>query len=413
MAITSPSGPALPPPVTPVRPGPALLKRFALHLTAATAWSFILVKVFILDVDVLILRQLAPNHAWLLNLKFFWIVGAFLAFWVLARKQTFRKTVLFVTFYPLILLVWYLPRLLFKSSTAVFLVVFALISAFVSVKPRMTIWFIALLSCLGILLSENRYVLFICMLCVFAYLLTHLVRRVRAAFRPVTVFERINRLIGDQWEDVKTKMFRKDISALVQYADGSEDHRKKRAESLQMLLLFNRVFLRIGHQLRRIRESKILIGYFMVSIVYTSLLAVVTFAFGYFALARLSPDSFAGYSNQGMWFFLYFSLNTILRAGSGSFSAESPVARLLTVAEVLVGVFISVILAWLVVSVFLKRYNNEVRRLIKNLAREGKALEEMVIVEHRISVQEAEAEIRQLNKGAADLIVWLTVKEDP
>lgn len=284
-------------------------------------------------------------------------------------------------------------------------------AAFTSVKPRLTLWFLALLACPLILLNTNQYVLVISMLPIAAYLSSHLTRRVRTAFQPVSVFQRSNRILRAQWDAIKVNMFQKNIDALPQYAQNPQEYKQKRFESLWMLLLFNRVFLRVSHQLKLIHESKVMIGYFVATILYTSLVALIAFAFEYYALAKIDPRSFEGYTGQGIWFFLYFSFNTIVRAGSGTFSALSPIARTLTVAEVAVGLFIGGILAWLIVTVFLERYNDEVKKVVDGLMREGQALEQMVTEAHRLSFQDAVAEIRHVNKTTADFIVWLTVTE--
>jgi hypothetical protein len=300
-----------------------------------------------------------------------------------------------------------IPRTFFKNWTSAFVLVFALLSALVAVKFRLTLWFIATLSCVLIPLTSNRYLLIASMVALFAYLLAHLGRHLRVAFRPITVFDRGSRWVAGQWNGVKDTLFRNNIAALATLPPDSENFRKKRFESLNNLLVWNSLFLFVSSKLKRLSESRIMIGYCLASLLYTSAITIVAYAFEYYALAKHSPSNFDGYTGQGFWFFMYFSFNTILRAGSGSFSAASPISRFLTVLEVATGVYIGGILIWLIITVFRERYTDEVKRLVEGLNREGDALETVIVDELHMSRQEAEAEVRQINPQSADFITRL------
>jgi hypothetical protein len=388
------------------------MRRFLLHLAGASVWIFIFFKLFILDLDVIALQSFAPRYLWLLNLKFFWIGAIFLAFWLFAPTPLFRKTSAFIVFYPLVLLFWVIPRTFFKNWTSAFVLVFALLSALVAVKFRLTLWFIATLSCVLIPLTSNRYLLIASMVALFAYLLAHLGRHLRVAFRPITVFDRGSRWVAGQWNGVKDTLFRNNIAALATLPPDSENFRKKRFESLNNLLVWNSLFLFVSSKLKRLSESRIMIGYCLASLLYTSAITIVAYAFEYYALAKHSPSNFDGYTGQGFWFFMYFSFNTILRAGSGSFSAASPISRFLTVLEVATGVYIGGILIWLIITVFRERYTDEVKRLVEGLNREGDALETVIVDELHMSRQEAEAEVRQINPQSADFITRLAGRQN-
>ena len=146
-----------------------LATRPLLILVASIIWCFTLVKLFVLDVDVLLLRAIAPTNLWLLDFKFFYLGAMFLLFWLLAPKSLFWKTMLFVFFYPAILVFWLLPKRFFTSWPTTFVIVFGIFSSLVALKSRTTLWFIAALSSILIVFSSNRHVIAAAMAGLFVY----------------------------------------------------------------------------------------------------------------------------------------------------------------------------------------------------------------------------------------------------
>src|SRR5439155_9886765 len=85
------------------------------RIFAPIAWLYALVKLFVIDFDVQILQAFAPSWLWLLKFKFFAFAGCALAFWAICGNSLFIGSLLYVGFYPFVLIFWILPRAVFKN----------------------------------------------------------------------------------------------------------------------------------------------------------------------------------------------------------------------------------------------------------------------------------------------------------
>ena len=98
-----------------LKKGLARLSWWARECLAAALWLFIALKVLVYDVDVAIVNALPPQAATLLKYKFLVILGLTAALWLILGNCRFRVTIAYLFFYPLILLLWRIPKLLFKN----------------------------------------------------------------------------------------------------------------------------------------------------------------------------------------------------------------------------------------------------------------------------------------------------------
>jgi hypothetical protein len=92
------------------------------EFVAASFWLFLFIKAFVYDLDLFIIRGF-PVLEPLYPYKFFFFLGLLSVAWVVLRTKRFLKTIGYVLVYPLVLLLWRIPKLLFKNWAL--LVIFA------------------------------------------------------------------------------------------------------------------------------------------------------------------------------------------------------------------------------------------------------------------------------------------------
>lgn len=102
----------------------------AREIIALIFWLYASLKLFIFDVDVFLVDKFVPEHRWLLDLKFFVLIGGVAIIWLLAGSKKFYLWFAYIFFYPLIIILWKIPYFVFRQRRWVF--AFALINTAVS-----------------------------------------------------------------------------------------------------------------------------------------------------------------------------------------------------------------------------------------------------------------------------------------
>ena len=100
------------------------------EIVASLFWIYVLLKLFVFDIDVFLVNKYLPSYAWLLNFKFFILIGTIAVVWLITKNKHVFSWTLYIFFYPAIVLFWKIPFFVFKQKNWIF--VFALINAAIS-----------------------------------------------------------------------------------------------------------------------------------------------------------------------------------------------------------------------------------------------------------------------------------------
>lgn len=93
-------------------------------------WAYLIIKLFVFDLDIYLIQKYFPNYSWVIEKKFFIILGILAIIFLIARKKKILQYVLYVLFYPLILVFWKIPFLIFKQNN--WILIFAFIDSIIS-----------------------------------------------------------------------------------------------------------------------------------------------------------------------------------------------------------------------------------------------------------------------------------------
>ena len=99
-------------------------------------WMYVLIKLFAFDIDIFLMNRFLPGYAWLLNLKFFILIGGIALIWLVTKNKYILSWSLYVFFYPPIILFWKIPFFIFKQRSWILAFAFinSIISFFKSIK---------------------------------------------------------------------------------------------------------------------------------------------------------------------------------------------------------------------------------------------------------------------------------------
>jgi hypothetical protein len=289
-------------------------------IAAPLFWVYVFLKVFVVDVDVYVSQWLFPGSFWLLNFKFVFFLGAVALLLLLLGPGACLLVLSYVVFYPIILVVWKIPAIIFrrKSWTMAFALLNSIISFFQAVRYRVIVTACWLVICLVIIVSDDRLLLWGSCAALVALLITTYVRRLLLLLQPsalLRVYGLIFRSLREQ--AASTGKLDDDMRALA-LVDYNKDQLQKWTSKVQMSVLFNRCALFSARRLSDYQRS----GVHILSGVLTGLAMVITttltFAFIHYALYKADPASFETTPSPSFFTFFYYSFNTFLRAGPGN-----------------------------------------------------------------------------------------------
>jgi hypothetical protein len=367
------------------------LKKFGFvvrEIVALAVWVLIVTKLFVYDVDLLLVRR----AEWLQKFypyKFFFILAVVSAVWLILGGKYARKILLFVAAYPIVLL-WRLIVILFKNWATLLLFAPAIESTVRAFKWRFILSSFAILAALGVALLTRPSLVIACMTVIGVYIVIHYVFRFRSAYRRESIFANIAPQIGLMWEST-VKTF-KDAEAGIAPDDQSPETQKKRITNLKTLYTASLLYTYVAGKLRQSVSSRRTDLYFLVALVYTFLLTVVAFGFEYWGLFKIAPSSFHTTGGVSGWAFLLFSFNAMLHTTYATVVPASGPALLLANLELVAGIIIGLFLVFILLTSQRERYRHDLSNVIEGLARSATQIEGFLIGE--LGMQPLEVELR-------------------
>lgn len=149
-------------------------------------WSYLIIKFFIIDFDVIIIYKYFPEINWIITYKFFVLLTiiAFLVIFFKAKKLL--KYLAYILIYPFFLIFWRIPKLLLKTKNwiGVFAALEIIISFFKRLKYNFIIFTFVTISILLILTTSSKYTLIPSITVLFLYLIIYFIGRFKYAFNP-------------------------------------------------------------------------------------------------------------------------------------------------------------------------------------------------------------------------------------
>jgi hypothetical protein len=258
------------------------------EMIAASLWAFAFVKLWIYDVDIILIENYALYLTPLLHYRLFFIIAFIALSWLILGNKHFRVFIAYVLFYPFIIILWRLPKLAVKNlvTALVTAIVFApaieaLIRAF---KIRFIMVSLAILSGAAVVILSQPYLLMFFMTILLIYLFIHYIYRFRIAFHPSSIFSDLAAPMRDSWSDTLIRFKNRYLEEISRFDPESQEYRNQYMHSLGSVFLISIFFKFCEKKLREVVDSRKTDLYFLLALLYTFVLTVLVFAFEYHAL---------------------------------------------------------------------------------------------------------------------------------
>jgi hypothetical protein len=378
------------------------------ELFAIFLWTYLCVKVFIFDFDVYFVESYLPIISWVVKYKFIVFLTLISVFWLTVGDKKFLKAVGFVLIYPLFLLLWRIPKLLWGNWFAMLATIGFGVTFLKSFKENLIKFTIVSMATTLIISVSNFYILLLASLILFMLLAWHYFRQFYFSFIPSQALFLPKQTAVQLLEKAKSNLRLTDELKTTAIEAYSKEQKDKRNLTLQTVLVLNRSARFFASKLKELQESRLVILFFLFALLFSFVFAVFSFALLNLALFKIDPFAFSTQNGHGFWFFLYYSLNTILTNGVVDFYPLSPSARLLNILEVSMGVFLIVILFFVYVNVKSDKTKSEVDDLVATMEKQGDELELVVAEDYSMDIETAVSEIEKLPGSLLKVFTFLT-----
>jgi hypothetical protein len=380
-----------------------------LDLVAVLFWLYAILKVFVFDVDVYLVSLANSEFVWLLNYKLLFLLGLILIAMLVTRSLVLGFAVLYVALYPLVILLWKLPRFVWKQQSWLF--AFAILNAAIgfirSFKRDFVSGTLFLISAILILSSGNQYVLCGSSLIIFALVVFAYVLAFVRAFKPSAVFQTYTKV----FPIIKKSDFLKaDLSVCnLPVETMTEKQLELRTTRLQNVVLYNRACLLISKKLRDYQRSGANVASYILSLVTLLLFTVISFALINYALYRINPALYQfTYSKEAFFAFVYYSAGSMFYAANGLVPV-GPLSQFVQLIQFFCALLVLVILVTVIFSLRNERYSTELEEVIASVEREGRTVEALLLSEFNLgSIDSAINALQNAKAGLIGFIIYLT-----
>lgn len=387
------------------------LAKIVREIIVAVFWLYVLVKLFIFDIDVFLVNKFLPEYTWFLNLKFFILIGVVAILWLITKNKYILSWSLYTLFYPIIVVLWKVPFFVFKQWSWVFAFAFinAVISFFKSIKYNFITSAIFLVSLSIIFSFSHEKLLWLATATLLVLLLITYVHRFILVFKPSSIFQvHIKIFLGIRKHGMSSFVLDENIKNLpVKSLDQKQI--EKWTTNLQTSVLFNRICLFAAKKLRDYQSSGLNVVSYVLTILLLIALTIFSFSAINYGLYKIDNNIF-GFSTVPTFFtFFYYSFNNLLFNSIKEIVPIMPISQTVSMIESFFALFLVVIFVSLLLSVRSQRHSEELNEVIKRIEGEGKSMEQFIVDEYKLdNIQAAISELERLKAGLVNFIYQLS-----
>lgn len=374
-----------------------------LNILASFIWGYGMIKLLFFDFDNFLIDRYFPNLSWVITYKFF-IFIILISIFIIITKKNFILSILYITFFPLLLLLNLTLKIL---STKNWLVIFSfinfIISFFKSFKKGFLGFSIILITTVLIIKNSGIYILVGSSLILFGYLLYLYWKKILSCFRTsgyfqiqFNMFKRVVSFTKDNVIKPKENIKNKSIK------EYTNDELNQWSMSLGVAILLNKVCLFLATKLKEFQKASINIVFFLASYIFLVVLSYHSFAMFNYALFKIDN---LNYFTSGKTSLFYFYNLVVFPSGLPDFYPVSIIAKIISMIEYfLIGIVLLMIIFFIVTTILNRRQNKELLGVIKSMNLQADELEEYVQNEFKMSFVDALLKLQEIKNSLIGII---------
>ena len=385
--------------------------KIVLTIVFVVAWLYVIVKLFVFDIDQYVVGKYFPECLWLLNFKFFIFIGIIAIVWLQLGTTKFINLLFYGLFYPLIVFFWKIPYFIFKqrSWNLAFAFVNSIISFFLSFKRNFMFSVVYLISTAIILFGTDFKILGIASGLLLVIVFVAYFYNFVSVFKPSKIFKTYIKIFGWIRENQASSFKLDENIRTLPVASLDSVQLQKRVNNLQMSVLFNRICLFTGRKLRDYQNSGLDIVSNSLLILFLVILTVFSFAFINFGIFKINSDNYHFSSPPNFFIFFYYSFNNLFYASIPQLTPSLPISQMISMVESLLALVLVVIFVSMLISVRSRRLSEDLSEVIEVIESEGNVMETFIRKEYCLStIDDAIAELEKSKSSFLKFIFTLS-----
>jgi hypothetical protein len=349
------------------------------EIVAILFWTYVLIKLFVFDIDIFLINKLFHNYAWLLNFKFFILIGTIAVIWLVTKNKHILLWSLYIFFYPAIIFFWRIPFFVFKQNSWVFafVAINAVISFFKSIKYNFIEAALFLVSLAIVFGFSSEILLWTAISTLFTIVLIICIQRLILVFKPSNMLKIFSEIWKIKQLNISSFALDESIKNLpVTTLD--QKQLEKWTTSLQTSVLFNRVCLFVAKKLRDYQDSGLNFVSYILTILLLIILTIFSFAVINLGLFKINADLFSFSATPSFFTFFYYSFNNLLFNSIQELTPVMPISQATSMIESFFALFLFAIFVSLLLSVRSQRQAEELNEVIRGIEARGIEIESFI-----------------------------------
>lgn len=374
-------------------------------------WSYLIIQVFIYDLDRYIFDTYLPSYSYIIDYKFFVFLLLVTVCAVLVKRYFLMY--LYILFFPLILLLWKFPKTVykFKSWLLVLGVLEFITSLFYKLKFRIVVTTITLFSSLFVVISDSKLILIASIIALCGIAILTIFRTIYLSYKSSIFFSYQSKLISK----FRQSSFAKDLILLDEEVRKSKSLKltPKQSEavlnSIQNAVLLNRGIYLWAYQLEKYRKSKV--SFILSGFTYIWLYVKLILFLGFinFGLYKYSQANFSVSGSDSLLSFIYYSMNSLFLSEISAIQASSEIAIFVGLLSGLIGLLIGgVLLLNFFYVAKQNKTNDDLTNAIQAVKEEARELDKNIQTEFNLTANEAMKKLEEVQTVFIKFIVMIS-----
>lgn len=378
------------------------------ELLSIFIWLGMFSEIFIADIGDYLVSSY-PQLKFAFDYSLLLLLASIAVFWLCLGNKLFSRTFGYILFYPFILLLWKIPKLLFKNWAVVIAFSPAIYHSLKAFKPNFIIAVAVIISAFLICLAPlDYYIVPVCMGLITLYLTRHFIHRFKSAYSSSSIFTVIRDEVENVWEYHKDSIAKKNPGG----DPSSEEYRKKLGESLlYTYMLTTCMHFSIG-KLQEVIKSRKMDLYFLSSLIWTFVLSAIIFGLFYYGLFRIDNANFLKAENAGVLEFIGFSFSTLMTSSISTVVAASGVAQIATYVQLFVSLLLIVLLVFIILTSIREKYKEDLQALVLELKSSSEKSKQYIESNYELTAEALEHLLIQQNEDIMKLMLGVRYGKD-
>jgi hypothetical protein len=380
-------------------------------LIATVLWLYAVIKLFIFDIDLYLIEKLGPDSSWLPNYKSVILILFITVAWLSLGNKKFINISLYIVFFPLVLLVWKLPLLLYRigSWNIVLGIINSVISLFRSFKANFFIFSSTIIASVLIFTNLHPLATTVAICLLGGVILLQYIRALVTSLQPSDIFRLYVNGLSSAREIVAKSFLLSDDIKQIKYHELTSTQQETWKSNLQMSVLLNRLCLFLAMKMKSYQNSGLNFLAYSFNILWLIILTIYIFACINYGLYILDTTSFRIDEAVSFFDFTFYSFNALIFNTIPDIAAASQLAKIILMGEQFLVFVLIVIFITIFVSVRGQKHAQELENVIEDIKAIGTGLELVIRKDYYLnSIDEAIAELTRLKVGLIDFIYKLS-----